>query len=214
MRWVRGVGTACIGLVVLGCAPRQAVQTMESAGEVALRSDPVRLREDMRRLWTDHVVWTRNYIIAALTDDPGTKAVAARLLRNQEDIGKAIGPYYGSDAAARLASLLKDHINIAVDVVAAAKAGDAPKLTDANSRWHANARDIAGFLAAANPNWSRDALVSMLNEHLRLTTEETRARLEKRWADDVRIYDQVFAQALQMADALSEGILRQFPDRF
>lgn len=215
MRVNRFVGASvCAATLALGCSTQQALETIESAGEVVLRRDPAQLRESMRTLWTDHVVWTRNYIVSALANDPATSVVAARLLRNQEDIGNAVKPYYGSDAGNRLTALLKDHITIAVDVVAAAKAGDAARLAGADRRWHANAADIATFLAEANPNWTRDALLAMLNEHLRLTTEETKARLEKRWADDVRIYDQVFAQAMQMADALTDGIVKQFPNRF
>ena len=47
------------------------------------------LRQDMRKLWTDHVVWTRDYIVAAIGDQPGASAAAARLMRNQDDIGAA-----------------------------------------------------------------------------------------------------------------------------
>lgn len=197
-----------------GCSTSQAVRTIESAGDVLLRPDASSLKESMRTLWTDHVVWTRNYIVAAISNDPGASAVAARLLRNQEDIGNAIKPYYGDAAGAKLTSLLKDHINIAVDLVAAAKAGNQTNLADADRRWKANATDIASFLAGANPNWQKDALVTMLNEHLRLTTEEAKARLERRWADDVRLYDQIFAQSMHMADALTDGIVKQFPNKF
>ena len=51
-----------------------------------------------RVLWTDHAVWTRIYIIESLDNSSGASAAAARLLKNQEDIGNAIKPYYG-DAA-------------------------------------------------------------------------------------------------------------------
>lgn len=135
-------------------------------------------------------------------------------MKNQEDIGNAVATYYGAGAGARLTSLLKDHINIAVDLVAAAKAKDNAKLTDADRRWHTNSGEIATFLSGANPHWPRETLRMMLDEHLRLTTDEAKARLEKRWADDVRTFDQILGQAHHMADALSDGIIRQFPDRF
>ena len=114
----------------------------------------------------------------------------------------------------KLSGLLKDHINIAVEVVAAAKAGDNTKLSAADARWKANAADIATFLSGANPNWPRQAVLDMLNEHLKLTTEEATARLQKRWSDDVMTFDQIFDQAMHMADTLTDGIVKQFPDRF
>ena len=54
----------------------------------------------------------------------------------------------------------------------------------------------------------------MLYRHLALTTGEVVARLQGRWEDDVRAYDAIHAQALQMADMLSDGLVTQFPARF
>ncbi|MEX2284633.1 MAG: glycosyltransferase [Gemmatimonadota bacterium] len=171
------------------------------------------LRAGMRKLWADHVVWTRVYIISAVGGQPDARAALNRLMKNQEDIGKAIVPYYGAAAGTRLTDLLKQHISIAGEIVTAAKANDNAKLADANRRWHTNADDIATFLSEANPNWTKSALVSMLNEHLALTTKEATARLQQRWDEDVATFDQIFDQAMMMADALSGGILKQHPAR-
>src|SRR6266480_4404954 len=56
------------------------------------------LKQDMRKLWTDHVVWTRDYIIAAVGDQPDATAAAGRLMKNQEDIGNAVAKFYGAPA--------------------------------------------------------------------------------------------------------------------
>ena len=202
-----------LSVAVAACSTTGTMQTAESGGEVAIRRDARALRDGMHRLWTDHVVWTRGYIVAAVAGDPSASAAAARLMKNQEDIGNAIAPFYGSTAGTRLTALLKDHINIAVDLLAAAKARDDAKITDANTRWHQNAADIAGFLASANPNWTREGLRMMLDEHLRLTTEEAKARLDQRWSDDSRLFDEILTQALHMADALTDGIAKQFPNK-
>lgn len=172
------------------------------------------LHQDMRKLWTDHVVWTRDYIIAATTNDPAAPAAAARLLRNQEDIGHAVAGFYGAPAGAQLTKLLKDHITIAVDLVAAAKAGDKAKQQAADAKWQQNAVDIADFLSKANPNWPRAVLVDMMKMHLSTTTEEVVARLTKNWDADVRAFDRVYDHILKMSDALADGIIKQFPARF
>jgi hypothetical protein len=179
----------------------------------ASRKGELALKTGMRKLWADHVLWTRQYIVDAAAGSPSADATSKRLLKNQEDIGKAVATYYGSAAGAKLTDLLKQHILIAVDVVAAAKAGDNAKLADADKRWHDNAADIAGFLSSANPNWPKQTLLSMLNEHLALTTQEATARLKQQWDDDIATFDKVFAQAMMMADALSDGIAKQFPGK-
>ena len=64
------------------------------------------LRDGMRRLWEDHVTWTRLAVISLTTDSPDTKATVGRLLKNQTDIGNAIKPFYGDEAGTKLTGLL------------------------------------------------------------------------------------------------------------
>ena len=170
------------------------------------------LRNDMRKLWEDHVTWTRLAIISLTTDSQDTDATVGRLLRNQVDIGNAIKPFYGEEAGTKLTALLKDHILIAADIVAAAKAGNSSTLESSKTRWVANADEIAGFLSAANPkNWPAADMKSMMREHLDLTTAELTARLNKDWAADVAAFEKVRAQILHMSDMLADGIAKQFP---
>ena len=106
-------------------------------------------------------------------------------------------------------------LRLGADLIAAAKAGDASAVADAQDRWTANADDIAAFLAAANPrSWPLAEMKAMLHDHLALTTEEALARLHGDWTADVAAYDKIHVQALGMADMLSKGIIRQFPARF
>jgi hypothetical protein len=172
-------------------------------------------RNEMRRLWEDHVTWTRLAVISLTTDSPDTEATVGRLLENQADIGDAIEPFYGKAAGDELTRLLRDHILIAADLIAAARAGDQAGVAEAQARWRANADEIAAFLASANPRfWDRADLETMLHEHLQLTTTEVVARLHGDWAADVAAYDEIHLQALEMADHLSTGIVGQFPRRF
>ena len=172
------------------------------------------LKQDMRKLWTDHVVWTRDYIIAAVADQPDAQAAANRLMRNQEDIGNAVGNIYGAAAGQQLTTLLKDHISIAVDLIKAARAGDKAGQQKADARWQQNAVDIADFLSKANPHWPRATLVDLMKGHLSTTTTEVVARLNKNWEEDVRAFDEVYRHVLMMSDALADGIIKQFPDKF
>jgi hypothetical protein len=168
----------------------------------------------MRALWEDHVVWTRQFIVSALADLPDRDVAAQRLLRNQEDIGKAVEPFYGNAAGDQLTALLKGHITVAAALVGAAKDGAQDRVTAQSSAWHANADSIAAFLAGANPHWKAADLRSMMREHLDLTLQEAVARLKQDWQADVAAYDKVHHHILGMADALSSGIVRQFPQRF
>src|SRR5919197_437893 len=192
-----------------------AVETVsgQAAGDTVAR--PVwSLQRAMHRLWTDHAVWTRDYIVAALAEAPDAQAAAARLLRNQEDIGNAIVPLYGEEAGKGLTDLLRQHILIAVDLVDAAMKGDKKRFDREDKRWDDNAEEIAEFLAGANPNWPEDDVHDLLAQHLELTRKEVVARLEKNWEGDVAAFDDIMTEILTLADALAEGIVKQFPEKF
>ena len=97
----------------------------------------------MRKLWEDHVTWTRLAIISLEGGTPDTNATVARLLRNQTDIGNAIKPYYGKAAGNELTGQLRAHILIAADVIAAAKAGDSASSPTPRPAGTKNADQIA-----------------------------------------------------------------------
>ena len=175
-------------------------------------AEPVRLA--LRKLWSDHVIWTREYIIAAVAGTPDAEAAAGRLLKNQEDIGAAVAGFYGQAAGDTLTDLLKQHIMIAVDLVAAAKSGEDAAFARHDARWTDNIGDIARFLSGANPNWPEKDVLDLLALHLKLTKDEAVARLQGDWAADIRAFDDIFTEIMVLADALNDGIVAQFPDRF
>ncbi|MBX4189109.1 glycosyltransferase [Candidatus Parcubacteria bacterium] len=172
------------------------------------------LRQDMRKHWTDHAVLTHSYIVAGTANTPDKDAIATRLLKNQDDIGAAVASYYGADAGNKLTALLKSHIGIAVDIVEDARTNNTAKLNTDSNTWNANGKEIADFLAAANPKWPKEEMETMMQKHLQTTTDELMARVKKDWTGEVKAWDAVYTHILTMADGLSNGIIAQFPDKF
>jgi hypothetical protein len=208
-----GVALAFAAALLFFPAPSQAMEHGKM-DKIVYTTSVIDLRETMRKLWEEHIVYTRNFIISALGGLEDTGTVADRLLRNQDDIGNAIKPFYGEEAGNKLASLLRDHILIAADIVKAAKAGDNDGVAKGQKRWEENADSIAVFLSSANPNWPVQDLKNMLYKHLALTTAEVVSRLKKDWASDIAAYDEGHAHMLMFADILTDGIVKQFPSKF
>jgi hypothetical protein len=171
----------------------------------------------MRKLWEDHVTWTRLAIVTFADGSAGFATTAGRLLQNQSDIGNAIKPFYGVSAGNRLTSLLHDHITIAVEIMTAAKAKNTHAFDEASARWYSNGNDIADFLAAANPrSWPKELMRADMRTHLDATLSEAAHELhgEGEYAASVSDYEGIHAHILMMADQLSSGIVAQFPSRF
>jgi len=172
-------------------------------------------QDAMRKLWEDHITWTRLAIVSFAHELPDLPATQDRLLRNQTDIGDAIKPYYGEAAGNQLTALLKEHIVGAVALMSAAKAGDDALIKQRTDEWYVNGNQIADFLHEANPrNWSQNEMRELMKGHLDQTLSEAVNRLTGKYADDVRDYDEIHEHILMMADSLSKGIIKQFPKRF
>ena len=173
------------------------------------------LHDAMRKLWEDHVTWTRLFIVSAVGDLPDKQATTDRLLQNQTDIGDAVKPYYGTDAGNRLTALLREHILLAAGIVTPAKQGDTKAVESGNAKWFANADEIAAFLSKANPKqWRAAEMRDMMHDHLALTLAEAVAQIKGDYSASARAYDKVHVQILSMADMLTEGLMAQFPDKF
>jgi hypothetical protein len=187
------------------------------------RTAPVTIRtaaqlqfhDQMRKLWEDHVTWTRLAIVSFVGgNEQDFSATAARLMANQDDIGNAIKPFYGDAAGDQLTTLLKEHISIAVEILQAAKAGDGSAVQSASDRWYVNSDEIADFLAGANHHLSQNEMRAMMRKHLDDTLSEAVNQLHGDFAAGVQDYDAIHEHILMMSDTISDAIMKEFPRRF
>lgn len=59
--------TLVVAVLLIGLESGSLVAAQEHAAMKGTTTpSAVALRQDMRKLWTDHVVWTRDYIVAAV----------------------------------------------------------------------------------------------------------------------------------------------------
>ena len=219
MKALRGRMTSLAGMIVIAAMALTACATGPTASHAA---QPVESKirvadfhQAMRKLWEDHVTWTRLYIVSVAAGLPDADLTAQRLLQNQTDIGNAVKPFYGEAAGNQLTKLLREHILGAAEVLAAAKAGDKAKTDVASQKWYANGEEIAVFLNSANGKaWPLADMKMGMKMHLDLTLQEAVDRLQGRYAEDIRDYDKIHEHILGLADLLSSGLIAQFPARF
>ena len=172
-------------------------------------------KEQMRYLWSDHAVWTRDVIVAILDQSAVTDASLQRLLANQVDIGNAIKPYYGEAGGQALTDLLTEHIVVAGELLVAARDGNTAGFNEANAKWYKNGDDIAIFLNTANPeNWMLDHMKQHMKDHLDFTLGEAVFHLQGNYPEEIKNYDHVYEQLMGLSDLLADGIAKQFPDKF
>ena len=103
-----------------------------------------------RKLWVQHVMWTRSFVISTASDLGDLDFVTQRLMQNPGDMAEIIRPFYGNQTAATFQRLFTEHLSIAAKLVNAAKAGDTESVAELEEKWYQNDDEIAAFLAAVN----------------------------------------------------------------
>jgi hypothetical protein len=203
-----------IGVFIIALIATTAVPALAQPLAKQKTSSRLAYHDEWRKLWEDHITWTRIVIIGILDELPGTEAYIARLLQNYEDMEEALAPYYGDEAEV-LGDLIQDHLVIAAEILTAAHDGDTAAMNDAIQRWYANAHDIAVQMNAMNPkSWPLEETEQMWTDHLDATLEEATTHLTGDFAGEVAAYDRVHDLALEMADFFSDGVMQQFPSQF
>jgi hypothetical protein len=210
---------AISGLIAAGRPAASSASTTQTAqvstSSSQLDGKQLALHNAMRKLWEDHVLWTRLFIVSDVFNLPDLKATTKRLLANQTQIGNAFMPFYGVVRGKRLTALLTRHILLAAAILGDAKSGNSTALKRDEQAWYANASQIAGFLHRLNPkHWPLRALQVMMRDHLNLTLTEAVDELQGKYLLSVREFNAVEREILGMADTLSSGIIAQFPGRF
>jgi hypothetical protein len=175
--------------------------------ECMISKTDAHLRECFRRLWEQHVYWTRMVIMSIALNLPDLEANTTRLLRNAPDFEKLLCRFYGAENAAEFTPLLTNHLTIAAELVTETKANNMSGAADAEKKWYANANNIVCFLSRINPCWSVKQMRKMWYEHLALTKKEAVAILNKDYTKSIEIFNQIEREALMMADNFSQGII-------
>lgn len=163
-----------------------------------------------RLLWMEHVNWTRMVITSIVFNLPDVQFVEERLLRNATDLGNCLRPFYGDQIADRYTSLIHDHLTLAAELVTAAAKGDTVTAATKEKEWYKNADDIALFLSSINPYLSESEVKKMFYTHLDLTKQEAVYMIQKKYKEDIAVFDQIVMEALQMSDMIAEAIVKQF----
>lgn len=186
--------------------------------ECECSAEGLRVTTASTKLWDDRVFWTREAIVALTTGDlssPQVTAAVSRLLRNQEEIGDLLVPYYGRLVADNFVQLLKEDVMRALDLAVALKEGSAEKQTRVKAAWQSNADKISELLSESNPvYWPGDAVSKMIGSHIRLTIDLAASAIAMDWERSVQDFDLAREETLRISDALVQGMMMQFPDKF
>jgi hypothetical protein len=169
----------------------------------------------LRDLWVGHIFWVRGVVFATFAKNgPAAAAAEQSVVANAKEIGGAIAPFYGQPAADKLFGLLAGHYGAIKEYLDAAVKKDTAAESKATDHLTANAQEIAAFLSGANPNLPKDTLEELLlahgGHHLQQIQEVQAGQFEKEAATWSAMKGHIYV----IADALTDALAKQFPEKF
>lgn len=173
-----------------------------------------KLQADLRTLWHDHVVQTREYAMAAKADDKArADKAAAGVVANATSISNAVASFYGAPAGDEMLRLLGGHWGGVKALTDAQRKADEAGVQKAMDGLIANAGEIAVFLAGANPNLPEEAVRGLLVAHGGHHAAQVKQIMAGDTAGEAVTWTAMQAHMDVIADALAGAIAKQFPDK-
>lgn len=162
----------------------------------------------IHKLWTDYLVWIRDYIYVAMQRQEGMQYVQERLTRFITEFADFFKTFYGEQVAEQYGDLLKRHIDLISQYTTIVHANESP--APLRDDLYANADDIAKFLASINPNWNETMWQKLLRTQTYLEEKLIWAIRSKGYGEAMAQYDEIYANIHKIIDYLINGIQKQF----
>ncbi len=211
----RGALALLVACAVIISGPLAALAVEETPPAAADAVNVASAKMALRDLWVEHIFWIRNYVVANEAKNTKARDVAANeVVANAKQIAGAIEAFYGKAASDQLLTLLAGHWGAVKAIEDATAASKAKARDTAMSDLVANAKEIAKFLSSANPYLPNDALVGLLSAHGAHHVSQIDQLHAGLYADEAKTWAMMRGHMLVIADALVDGLAKQFPDKF
>lgn len=166
----------------------------------------VDIQSTMRKLFEDHANYTAFVIKSIVDHGKDTSDLLPRLLDNQKEIGNQLKPYIGQTKGNRLTKVLTDHIKLAGDVIQAAT-NNSSQLESAKAKLFKNSNDVAMTLTSINPEMlPYEETQEMFKVHNEFVIRMTVARLQKKYKEEIKLYDAYINEILMMSDMITSAL--------
>ncbi|GAF09471.1 hypothetical protein [Paenibacillus pini] len=172
------------------------------------------LRQTLGQLLGEHASAAVFAMQKGIDGAPDFDQAAAVLTMNTNDLSNAIASVYGQDAGKSFNTIWSSHIGYFVDYVKATAAKDNTAKQKAVDNLEKYRFAQAKFFATANPNLSEKDLAEGLKMHINELLKAFDSYVAKDYKTVYSLEREAYAHMFMTGDALSEGIVKQFPAKF
>lgn len=202
-------------MAALAGTPAIAEQDTTAADTTANNTKVLEARMALRDLWVEHVFWIRSYVLASHAKDAAQAEVTeAEIVANAKALAQSLAPFYGQSAADGLFDLLAGHWAAVRSFNAASIEASETGRDKAVEDLTANAHEIAAFLSGANPYLPEDAVFGLLSTHGAHHVAQINQVDARDFEREAATWHEMRKHMLVIADAITDALAKQFPDKF
>lgn len=162
---------------------------------------------NLRNLWLDLAIWTRNYMVSNISGYGNVDMVGNRLYRIPTDFYARLQLIFGPQNSQELVSLLSQHIILMMETSNAIKNGNNDAASANTAQLYQNSSDIANYFAELNPYWTAVQWKTLLDQYISMTLQEMVALSSGDFERDIDIYDRLTYFTVFLADYMTQGIV-------
>lgn len=173
------------------------------------------LNQYLRKLWAEQAFWLRQYVISYLNGSSDINDTTKRLLKNQEQIGRALGLWYGEKNGKKIGELMTAQLIAFGDLLNSMRTKDKNASVVAEKKWHDATEQLVNFLISLNPKFGRVELSQHFKQYNEMITNMAIHRFRKKHSDEIGSFDKAYTHAMNdIADVLTKGIVNHYPEQF
>lgn len=172
-----------------------------------IQKERIEMMFKFRKLWLENILWTRFFIISAISGIGDLQVVTKRLINNPTDFANIFKKFYSEENAKKFEALMMDHLLIGIKLINTAKTGNMASIKSLKEQWYKNADEISELLSSINSGWNKKEWQKLLYESLKLTEEQVMKRFSRQYTDDIAVYEKIENLSIKMADLMFEGIM-------
>ena len=177
-------------------------------------SDTSDLRKEMNLKLAEHVALTSEAMRASYDDHAISTAAIDELDKNSQELAGIIGKFYGEEPKATFLKQWRDHITFFINYTVSTKNDDKEGKEQALSDLEEYSQKSAEFFAGLNSSLGVDSLKSLFADYRDIMIESANDYKDGDYSGSLDKQSQAYSQAGKLADTLSDGMSKQFPDKF
>lgn len=185
-----------------------------SGSEESVYSSASDLRKALNIALAEHISLTSETVRASYDNHESSTALVDQLDKNSQEIAGIIGGVYGEEAKSAFLKTWRDHVTFFVNYTVSAKSNDKEGKEQALSDLEDYSRESAEFFAGLNSNLTADSLKPLFTKHRDLIIALIDDYVGAKYVESLDKESQAYEQAGKLADTLTDGIIKQFPDKF